>query len=957
MNVYDPFDAGDSMLHVNNLTNKQAKRYYSKADYYTTGNQSQETIGSWLGEGARKLGLVGRVDQKSFADLIDNINPLTGKKLTQRIKANRRVAFDITMDVSKSVSIIHALGKDARIDSAFAKAARDSIREMEEYAAARVRDHGQNTDRITGNLIIAEFKHETARPVGGVPDCHLHRHFVVINATMDEDSGQWKALENRHLKELADYFQASYHARLAANLRELGYALEAKGKCFEIRGVPSELIEEFSQRDKVIRAERRKRGITSDKEAARLAVLTRESKAGELTLDELDGLWLARTTPEQQKTLLDVVERAQERQNHRTLNHVDRTYTDTGEVEQRALDFALRHCLERKSVVSELDLYAAALQFAVVDHLDTRKLKALLESHPNLIRSVHRGQLMITTPEVLAEERALVEFAQNSRDTLMPLARGRIRNSTLTEEQRRASEHILNNTDRVTGVAGRAGVGKTTMLLHTVAAIEANGHRVMAFAPTSEASRGVLRDQGFANANTVSSLLVSPRIQAEARGAVWLIDEAGLMSTPMMAQVFDLAERLDARIILSGDSKQHAAVERGEALRLLETRGAVDMASMSTVRRQSGIYKEVVELLSQEKTTEAFEKLDSEMKAIIELDDDSRHTALANDYMEAVRKEHTALIVAPTHAEIAKVTDAIREQLKEKGGLKREREVFSLKRMDMTASQRQMPINYTEGSYIQFMRPAKGIRTGERLEVINVLPGGVVVRNAQGHERLLDVEKLADRFQVYEKEELPVGQGERIRITQNTKFNGHELRNGGLHTVVGFDSNGGLKLDNGITLPPEFGHITHGYAVTSHVGQGRTVDYMFVAESADSLAGASLQQFYVSVSRGRYGVKIYTDDREALLDAVCQSRERLLAMDFVHPLPLPDERQPTPYEIDTPVEREEPRPVEQPVEQLEERTVDPNGSRSWLGGDRVPRRKLIEHLQERERCCEMTMVF
>jgi F0F1-type ATP synthase beta subunit len=59
----------------------------------------------------------------------------------------------------------------------------------------------------------------------------------------------------------------------------------------------------------------------------------------------------------------------------------------------------------------------------------------------------------------------------------------------------------------VTAIRGGAGTGKTTMMKETVAAIELADRKVFTFAPSAEASRGVLRtDAGFANAETVEAL-------------------------------------------------------------------------------------------------------------------------------------------------------------------------------------------------------------------------------------------------------------------------------------------------------------------------------------------------------------------------------------------------------------------------------------------------------------------
>jgi ATP-dependent exoDNAse (exonuclease V) alpha subunit len=90
-----------------------------------------------------------------------------------------------------------------------------------------------------------------------------------------------------------------------------------------------------------------------------------------------------------------------------------------------------------------------------------------------------------------------------------------------------------------------------------------------------------------------------------------------------------------------------------------------------------------------------------------------------------------------------------------------------------------------------------------------------------------------------------------------------------------------LVLANGWTIGKNYGHLAHGYCVTSYASQGKTVDRLFLGISSASFPAASRQQFYVSVSRGRKGATIYTDDKEALLDAVSHSDDRVTATELV----------------------------------------------------------------------------
>ena len=183
---------------------------------------------------------------------------------------------------------------------------------------------------------------------------------------------------------------------------------------------------------------------------------------------------------------------------------------------------------------------------------------------------------------------------------------------------------------------------------------------------------------------------------------------------------------------------------------------------------------------------------------------------------------------------------------------------------------------------IQFhQNVAGGFTRGDRLMVVDVDADGVQVSRADGSTRTLPL-SMASRFSVYAQQALALSEGDRIRITQNgfTADGQHRLNNGSLYEVEEFTSEGDIRLTNGWVVDRSYGHLAHGYVTTSHASQGKSVDVVMIAQSAQSLVASNLEQFYVSVSRGKEQVRIYTDDREGLREAVKRSAERVSATEL-----------------------------------------------------------------------------
>ncbi|WP_254508986.1 MobF family relaxase [Anatilimnocola floriformis] len=177
---------------IQNRSSAGAKSYYSKADYYTEG---QELAGYWGGKGAALLGLEGQTEQRDFEALCDNLDPRLGGRLSPRTKSDRTIGYDFNFSVPKGVSLAYLLQGDERIQAPFQGAVRETMEDIEAEVKTRVRTGGRDDERVTGNLAWGEFVHLTARPVEGIPDPHLHAHCFVFNQTSDGQEEHWKAAQ------------------------------------------------------------------------------------------------------------------------------------------------------------------------------------------------------------------------------------------------------------------------------------------------------------------------------------------------------------------------------------------------------------------------------------------------------------------------------------------------------------------------------------------------------------------------------------------------------------------------------------------------------------------------------------------------------------------------------------------------------------------------------------------
>lgn len=858
----------------------------AQSDYHT---QDGQIIGSWNGSAANKLNLSKEVNREDFDRIIHNVNPQTGDRLTSRTTKNRTVAEDWTFSVPKSVSIQYAITEDKDIINAVNKANLDTMSEVEKDAQTRVRVDGKYENRKTGNLVWASFLHDDTRPVEQeingqkvhIPDPQIHVHNVIANATYDEKEEKWKAVQFRNMVATIPYYRELFGSKLANNLKGAGYQLERTSNNFEIAGYDRSTIEKFSNRTKMIDEIAAEKGITDPDAKAALGAKTRSNKRKGIDKEALRQFRLSQLDEKELAIIKGAKGAAKDAGEKKKDNEAARL----------AVDYAIEHGLARKSVIDHKELLRHALNRGKVS-TTKEQIEFAISSHEYLRSKETEDGRIYTNVEAHVEEKKLIAEARNGRDKYKAINPDyKLKNPQLTKEQKEAVKHALNSRDFITMITGRAGTGKTWSVKEIAQGTKEAGLNFEAFAPGTEASRRSQREEGFEKATTIAELLVNEKRHEQIKGGVIWVDEAGMVGNATMNRVINLAKKQNARILLTGDSRQHNSVERGDAMRIIEKYAQIKSATISKNQRQKNDqYREAVEALSKGQMENGYKTLDK-MGAIKESEDmEALKENVANEYVASVKSRDKIIIVAITHSQGLAVTEKIRKKLKEEGRLAVEDKPFiSLRNLNLDEAQKKDRVNYKNGNVIEFHQNVRGgFSRGTRHLVSGVDKDGNVLVSKEGKEgknknEVILPMQAVEHFSVFEKMQLPISTGDQVRITKSGFTNDkHRMENGDMLSVKGFSEDGNIKAFTGrktVILNKDFGHLTHGYTVTSQKSQGKTVNKVIIMQGSVSGKASSMEQFYVSASRGKFSVSVHTDDKELLLHNIKRSSKRMMAME------------------------------------------------------------------------------
>jgi conjugative relaxase-like TrwC/TraI family protein len=905
---------GAAMMTISRaISAGQALDYYqqeftnSKDNYYS---EAGEVKGRWSGRLADKWELKGEVTSEQYERLVAGQDPRTGEQLVQSVKAREtvnefgekvvtsehRAGWDATISAPKSVSLAALVGDDKRVRDAHRESVDEALKGFEEYLQAR--GGGDKPAITTGEMVAAQFEHTSSRPdrINGYAAPQLHTHVVVFNMTQTED-GKVRSVQPLELYRRQRYATAIYRAHLAEKLQKLGYEIEVDPRTGapEIKGFSQEYLQESSpRREEVVKeAEQikerleREGNTVSDNARLKQAAAHNDRKSKRYDRSEMRERALAMDAKHNDQARHLSAE-AQQRMPVRLAQD------DIATRAQEAVTFARDNAVEREAVADMRQIMTDALRRnlgrTTVEAVTTElRLRQKRGEFIDIVREQRPAEA--TTERMVRMEKENIQTIIDGRGMSPAIVRAArvkdvVANSAqsnqlrLNANQRSAVETILSSEDRIVGLQGGAGTGKTTTLSVLREAAEKENYQVRGFAPTTRAAKQ-LAESGI-ETETLQKFL-RRRQQPAMDKRLFVLDESSLASTKQLNKFFARLEPED-KVLLVGDVRQHQAVEAGSPFEQLQQRGMTTAKLSEIVRQRDPELKQTVEKLSSRQIREALTELDSRGKVIEIPNERERLEAMAQDYCKSPTN---TLVISPANRERIGLNSLIHRQLQHEGKVSSAEQQMKVyvNRQDMTGTERTFANSYRPGEdIIRYNHASKvyKVNVGDYAKVTgtNHETNEITVRFDNGRTLTYDPTRLSG-VSVYKEAERAFAEGDRIQF--RAPFADKRIVNGELGSITKLEPGQmRISLDSGRDVafdPQQFRHIDYGYAVTSHSSQGLTVDRVLVnADTQESLQLLNDRMAYVAVSRARHEALIYTDSASNLRETLNRGTDKEMAL-------------------------------------------------------------------------------
>ncbi|HGV4496350.1 TPA: conjugative transfer relaxase/helicase TraI [Escherichia coli] len=545
----------------------------------------------------------------------------------------------------------------------------------------------------------------------------------------------------------------------------------------------------------------------------------------------------------------------------------------------------------------------------------------------------------VLVPRVAYEmEKSIIRHIAEGKDAVQPLMALTPASvlAGLTAGQREATRTVLENTDRFMAIQGYAGVGKTTQFRAVMGALntlsESVRPQVIGLGPTHRAVHE-MREAGV-EARTLASFLSETRqaIQAgetpDFRNVLFLTDESSMVGNRDMAELYQLVAAGGGRMVSSGDTAQLQAVSTGQPFRLVQQRSAIDTVVMQEIVRQTPALRPAIESIIAGQVETSLRQVDDVSpqqvprqagawipeKSVMEIRESKKGQEQDNnvageqtqtpeqlspartDIIAAIRDDwmgrtpeaqQQTLIMAELNADRHAINAAIHAARHEKGDTGAEERTFTV------LEPLRVPDNALRAAETFAEYTGAVAMMNERywtVADVNPQDGVVTLRNTDGESVLISPQQnTAQDISLFTPRELTVSQGDRVRFTRSDTDRGYVANS--LWEVAGFTDDGAIRFRQGelekIVDPQamtEDRHIDLAYALTVYGVQGASERFAIALTGTEGgrKRMASLESTYVTLSRAKEHVQVYTDNLEDWQQQVRQSDGGKTAHDLLH---------------------------------------------------------------------------
>ncbi|EDW1164381.1 conjugative relaxase [Salmonella enterica subsp. enterica] len=545
----------------------------------------------------------------------------------------------------------------------------------------------------------------------------------------------------------------------------------------------------------------------------------------------------------------------------------------------------------------------------------------------------------VLVPRVAYEmEKTIIRHIAEGKDAVQPLMALTPASvlAGLTAGQREATRTVLENTDRFMAIQGYAGVGKTTQFRAVMGALntlsESVRPQVIGLGPTHRAVHE-MREAGV-EARTLASFLSETRLAIQAgetpdfRNVLFLTDESSMVGNRDMAELYQLVAAGGGRMVSSGDTAQLQAISTGLPFRLVQQRSAIDTVVMQEIVRQTPALRPAIESIIAGQVDTSLRQVDdvspqqvprqegawvpgnSVMEIRAPKKGQEQDTPAADeqtltpeqlslvrtDIIEAIRDDwmgrtpeaqQQTLVVAELNADRHAINDAIHAARHEKGDTGAEERTFTvLEPLRVPDNALRAAETFAEYTGAVAMMNERYWTVAE----VDMQDAVVTLRNADGESVLISPQQnTAQDISLFTPRDLTISQGDRVRFTRSDTDRGYVANS--LWEVAGFTDDGAIRFRQGdqekIVDPQamtEDRHIDLAYALTVYGVQGASECFAIALTGTEGgrKRMVSLESTYVTLSRAKEHVQVYTDNLAGWSADARHSNAGQTAHDLLH---------------------------------------------------------------------------